>query len=101
MTTDDLLAELATLGWLLNNCYQTSRSTFRVNIRRPTLDGNWFTDWAEADTFPDALAECMSKLLDAEFVADEPAIAVAESPRRSLLDALGLRPPSAPIVRRF
>jgi hypothetical protein len=101
---DELLADLATQGWLVNNCYQPDADLWRISLRRPAPDGDWFSDWAEGATMEDALTECMSKLLDAKFTKDEPVRHSVES-SRSLVDLLGLihKPlaPAAPIKRRF
>lgn len=95
------LDDLATQGWLLNNCYQHDDGTFRVNARRPTPTGAWFTQWAEGPTLADALADCMSKLLDAEFTTNPTTLTTIE-PTLSLTERLGLhRAPSPPIKRRF
>ena len=101
-SVDDLLSDLSRGGWLVNNAYQTDDSRWRVNIRRPTPSGDWFTDWAVADTLADALCECMSKLLDATFT-EEPEVTgyIDTTPIPDLLSTLGLKPKSAPIVRRF
>lgn len=101
MSVDDLLADLAHLGWLVNNAYQTTGARWRVNIRRPTPTGSWFTDWVIADTLEDALTECMSKLLDAEFVETPEATAIAAPQPTDLATALGLRSKAPIIKRRF
>lgn len=94
---DDLLAELASLGWLLNNCYQVDADLWRVNLRRPdpTTAGDWFTDWSEGPTFAEALEDCMIKLQDAEFEAEVATVAMAEvvGPKLSLSQRLGLTKP--------
>jgi hypothetical protein len=101
---DELLNDLATQGWLINNCYQTECCLWRISLRRPQPNGDWFTEWAEGNTMEDALTECMSKLLDAEFALNEPIRHSVET-SRSLVDVLGLihKPlaPAAPIKRRF
>lgn len=95
-----LLTDLAALGWRFNNCYQTDNDLWRINLRRPTPSGAWFTDWAEAETFVDAITECMSKLLDAEFHEDTEVQGTIE-PTKSLVELLGIRPKAPPIPRRF
>lgn len=97
---DELLTDLATQGWLMNNCYQTDARLWRVSLRRPTPDGDWFSDWAEGDTLEDALCECMSKLQDATFAESTPISAFIEAPI-NLLQAIGFAKPAAPIKRRF
>lgn len=100
---DDLLAEIAGLGWFLNNCYQLDATLWRVNLRRPDPDndGDWFTDWSEAPTFEEALEDCIIKMRDAEFVV-EPEIRFSGEPAKpkvSLLQTLGLCRPK--IERRI
>ena len=98
---DELLADLATQGWLVNNCYQSDAHLWRISLRRPTPNGDWFSDWAEGATMSDALTECMSKLLDAEFVLDAP-ITYSLEPNQSLIQVLGLiHRPLPPLKRRF
>lgn len=101
-TADDLLATLASAGWLINNAYQEDTGLWHVNIRRPTPDGDWFTDWAIADTFVEALEECMSKLLDAEFVPSKEVVGFVEPHplNTSLATALGINRPSVRAPRR-
>lgn len=100
MTIDSLLTDLFTSNWLLNNCYQLDDLTFRVSLRRPTPTGAWFSEWAEGPTLADALEECMSKLLDAEFHTEAPSVGYVE-PTVSLIEALGLKPKLPPILRRI
>lgn len=100
---DELLAEIASLGYLLNNCYQVDAALWRVNLRRPDPDddGDWFTDWAEGPTFEEALEDCLIKMIDAEF-APEPEIRFSGEPVKakvSLLQTLGLGRPK--IERRI
>lgn len=64
------IAEVLALGWRFNNCYQTHGDLWRISLRRPTPGGDWHTDWAEGETFAEAIADCMSKLNDAVFVED-------------------------------
>ena len=98
---DELLADLAIQGWLVNNCYQVDGGLWRISLRRPTPTGDWFTDWAEGTTFEDALTECMSKLLDAEFAIEEPTRG-SVAPAQDLIRVLGIiHAPLAPIKRRF
>lgn len=97
---DSLLTDLADSGWLVNNAYQTDDGLWRVNIRRPTPTGDWFTDWSVGPTLADAISDCMSKLLDAEFATTKQPIATIE-PSVDLVTALGLKPTPAPILRRF
>src|SRR6266702_957167 len=92
---DELIAEIASQGWLLNNCYQIDTDLWRVNLRRPTGDGDYFSDWATGPTFVDALEECMSKLAEAEF-AEAKAQTYSQAkpePKTNLLQALGLVKP--------
>jgi hypothetical protein len=98
---DELLSDLAAQGWLINNCYQPDGGLWRLSLRRPTPTGDWFSDWAEGPTFEDALTECMSKLLDAEFTADTPQQYSLE-PKQSLIAVLGLlhAPLTRPIIKR-
>ena len=94
---DELLLDLANQGWLINNCYQSDPGLWRISLRRPTPEGDWFTEWAEGNTMEDALTECMSKLLDAKFTESEPIRASIESPR-DLIAILGLL--HAPLTRQ-
>ena len=95
---DELLADIAGSGWLLNNCYQIDATLWRVNLRRPIDGGDYFSDWAEGETFTDALEACMSKLSKAEFVeAHIQAYGVEPAKPKlrpqSLLQSLGLAKP--------
>lgn len=101
---DQLLAEISALGWRFNNCYQTHADLWRVNLRRPSTHGDWFTDWAEAATLEDALFDCMAKLSTAEFFhTPEIRGSIDNSPEPSLLSRLKL--PTArslpPLERRI
>jgi hypothetical protein len=103
---DDLIAEIASLGWFLNNCYQADATLWRVNLRRPdpANDGDWFTDWAEAPTFAEALELCIVKMAEAEFAETPPVVfAKDRTPTQSsgLLAKLGLGKPKVPFERRI
>jgi len=92
---DEILAEIAENGWLFNNCYQVDATLWRVNLRRPDGNGDWFTDWALGPTFADALHDCMAKLAEAEWIEEHPVtFAQAADPApvsgQSLLARLGL-----------
>lgn len=98
---DELLYDLANQGWLVNNCYQVDAALWRISLRRPVPNGDWFTDWAEGTTLEDAITECMSKLLDATFAEDTP-VTYTLAPEQSLAELLKIiRRPSIPIKRRF
>ncbi len=90
-----MIDEVLALGWMFNNCYQRHDGSWRVNLRRPDANGDWFTDWAEAPTFAEAIEDCMSKLADAEYFPTPP-ITYTQGPKietkspRSLLQSLGL-----------
>lgn len=92
-----LLDEIATLGWLVNNCYQVDVSLWRVSLRKPTEDGSWFSSWAEGPTFEEALEDCVAKLAEATYEEDKlQSYTQANEPAKvqgSLLLALGLRKP--------
>lgn len=98
-----LLDEIASFGYLFNNCYQLDDGSWRVNLRRPDPDGgDWFTDWAEEATFDLALETCMSKLSYAEFVESKSSKFV-EAPKevgKGLLAKLGLLKKEQPFERR-
>jgi hypothetical protein len=64
---DELLTDIAESGWLFNNCYQVDAALWRVSLRRPDGNGDWFSDWAEGSTLAGALHDCMAKLADAEW----------------------------------
>ena len=96
---DDLLAEIAEAGWLLNNCYQIDAYLWRVNLRREVEDGAYFSDWAEGPSLEIALGECMDKLSQAEFVeTTEQTYLQAKPKARINLLTLGL---VKPIERRI
>ncbi len=97
---DELIAEIAEAGWLFNNCYQIDADLWRVNLRRPDGEGDWFSDWAIGPTFTEALEECMSKLAEAKFTESQiQAFSQAKpAPKTNLLQALGL---AKPIERRI
>lgn len=100
---DDLLTEIAEAGWLISNLYQYDHDLWRVNLRRPDADGDYCTDWAEAPTLVEALAECMSKLHEAEWFPNHQPTATAEpkAPTRSFLQALGFKSKVQPVLRRL
>lgn len=78
-------------GWLYNNCYQHDNGSWRVNLRCPVDSGDYFTDWAEGETFEDAVEEAIGKIQYRELVKDKPIIAVAGK-KQSLSDLLNLKP---------
>lgn len=91
---ETLLADLASLGFLLNNCYQHDDGTWRVNLRRPDPNspGDHFTAWAIAPTFLEALEDSMINLIDAEYFptpAVTSSLAPAE-PKLTLAQRLGI-----------
>lgn len=108
---DDLFTEISDSGWMLNNCYQREDGSYRVNLRRPDPDnlGDYFTDWAEAPTLAEALAECMAKLHEAEFTPNRPVtFAHDKSPQPTpdaqgslLLSSLGIVRKPKPTLRRL
>lgn len=102
MSVNTLLADLAVDHWLLNNCYQVDATLWRVNLRRPDDNGAWFTDWAEAPTFAEALEDCMSKLASAEFTTDPIQYTIATPKQPSIAEALAahMRKAAPPIKRR-
>lgn len=96
-----IIDEVLALGWMFNNCYQRDDGSWRINLRRPDLnsDGDWFTDWAEAPTFSEALEDCMSKLHNAEYSPTPPitttqGVKLEAKSGRSLLQSLGLSTPT-------
>lgn len=100
---DDLLTEIAEAGWLVSNLYQLDSNLWRVNLRRPDIDGDYCTDWAEAPTLASALAECMDKLHEAEWFPErQTTVSAAPKPEaQSFLQALGFKPKAQPILRRL
>ena len=102
-----LLADLATDGWLINNCYQSDATLWRLNLRRPDPSGEStsFTSWVEAPTFLEALEEAMSSYATAESFPD-PTITFTtdltppppKPSAQSLLSLLGLKPK---LIRRI
>ena len=96
---DDLLAQIASAGWLLNNCYQHDAGLWRVNLRRPVDDGDWFTTWAEGSTFAEALDEAMDKMAQAEYKANAKTSYLIDPSKPSLLTQLGLTRPAQPVRR--
>ena len=101
MSLDSTFTDLASRGWLVNNLYQYDNTSWRINLRRPAPDGDWFTDWAEAPTLEDALEECMSKLNDAEFFPNrETLVSAAPGLITNLAERLGFVPKPPTIARR-
>lgn len=100
---DDLLTEIAEAGWLVSNLYQLDGGLWRVNLRRPDTDGDYCTDWFEAPTLAEALAECMAKLHEAEWFANTQTTvsAAPKSETPSLLQALGFKSKAQPVLRRL
>lgn len=96
---NELLLEIAESGWLFNNCYQQDDGSWRVNLRRPDGFGDWFTDWAEAPTFEEALAICMDKMASAEYEVQRETKHIVDTSKPSLLSLLGLA--KTPILRRI
>lgn len=89
---DELFAELAGDGWLVNNLYQLDDGSWRCNLRRPDTDGDWFTVFAEAPSAYDAIAECMDQRQEAEFVVIKAQGFTIDTTKPSLL-SLGLAKP--------
>ena len=105
MSVDELLAELSTLGWLVNNCYQPDSGLWRVSLRKPSGDsGDYCSDWSEGPTLYDAIGDAMSKLGSAEYFDTPITTATIDSspiPKaKSLLETLGLTKPQ-PKLRRI
>ncbi len=101
---DTFVSDILASGWLFNNCYQIDAHLWRVNLRRPVSDGDYFSDWAEGETFVEALEICMTKLAEAEFTEAhiqaygfEPAKSKINP--QALLKSLGLTKPQ-PFTRR-
>lgn len=77
-------------GWLFNNCYQNDAGIWRVNLRRPSGNGDYFTGWAESPSFLGALQACASKIEDATFHEEKKAVfSVTETqPKKADLNTL-------------
>lgn len=103
---EELLNELASQGWLVNNLYQVDVALWRVSLRMPAYDGHYYSDWAEGETLIETLVTCIDKLDQAEFSVDPPQSwgksvdKPAPPTGQSLLQALGLVKPKVKIARR-
>lgn len=106
MYLDNLFTACAESNWRVSNLYQSPNTgLWRVNLYHSVEGGAHYGDWAEATTLHEALAEAMSKMSDAEFIADQPTtFSQAREPRPSsstLLASLGLGRPKVKIERRI
>lgn len=97
---DSILTQIVESGYLFNNCYQADDGQWRVNLRRPDGEGDWFTDWAEAPSLEEALTICTEKMASAEYIEAVQSKHSADATKPDLLSALGLRKMAQPLVRR-
>lgn len=97
MTLEDLLDECATLGYTLSYCFQGD-GFWRVVLHK-SVDGGRLCQQADCETFVLALETCMTKMGEAEFVADEEQTYFVET-RSSLEQLLAAMPAPAPLRRR-
>ena len=77
---DELITSILDRGWLFNNCYQVDAGLWRVNLRRPDGEGDWFTDWAEASSLQQALETCLDKMEQAEWIEASPIVLGKDQP---------------------
>lgn len=113
MTIEELLAELAEFGYLVNNCFQHEDGTWQANFRRPdhNKDGDWFTSFGIGPTALAALTESFEQIVKSEFYPNKSiniaqqgtVIEAAPKEAINLLQLIGLDKPKPlpPIVRRL
>jgi len=96
---DELLAEIAERGWLINNLYQIDGGLWRANLRQPVPNGDWFTTLTEGPTAYDALMESFHSC--AEFThTPETHATIDRTEAPSLLAKLGLTRKPTPFTDR-
>mgnify|MGYP001569753729 CR=1 FL=1 len=100
---EDLLAELADIGWTVSWAFQFEPNHWRVSILKQLDDRVYFSHCAAAPTFAEALEDAMSKISDATYELAVPSGFVIEQNKTqpvNLLLALGLAKP-VKIIRRL
>lgn len=95
MTLESLLSELSASGWTISWAFQFAPSEWRLSIIHEEdigeAQGTYISSCASAPTFAEALEDAMSKMNEAEFESAVKQGYVAEKPKGSLLEALGLK----------
>jgi len=100
---EDLLDELADIGWTVSWAFQFEPDHWRVSILKQVSDRVYFSHCADAPTFAEALEDAMSKISDATYELAVPTGYVLEQDKTqpiNLLLALGLAKP-VKILRRM
>lgn len=101
---EDLLAELAEVGWTLSWAFQFEAGHWRVSILKQVDEKVYFSHCADAPSFGEALEDAMSKISEASYELAVP-VSFKMEPKTApynLLQAIGLAARvSAPVKRRF
>lgn len=100
---EDLLTELADIGWTVSWAFQFEPNHWRVSIMHQVSDKIAFSHCADAPTFAEALEDAMSKISEATYELAVPTGYVLEQDKTApvnLLLALGLAKP-VKILRRM
>lgn len=99
LTTDEILAEIAESGWLINNLFQLSDGTWRANLRTE----EYVTHFGEGPTPAIALDEALVSVNSALKI-HQPAITHSVEAKLSLADLIRVHTSSvqpAKIKRRL
>lgn len=95
----NLLSDIASRGWLVSNLFQLDDLSWRANLRRPGLDGDWYCDFGNGSTIFEALEAAYQKLDTAEFHEHmKPREAIAE-PTFSISDLIAGMVPALKLRR--
>lgn len=102
MTLEDLIAEINSTGFLVNNLFQLAPDLWRANLRIDSDPDNRYTCFGDGPTPADALAlalDCIETAIVHKRPESLPAVAAPHTDLSSIIRSL--RPTSAPINRRF
>jgi len=106
MTLSDLFTEVADRGWLFNNLYQHSATSWRCNLRTATHHtgfGEGHSPESAIESAIDAIADAIESTKSAPVSFQSSTFALPSSQPASIdLNALlaGLRPPTPPVFLR-
>lgn len=92
---EDLLAEIADRGWLVNNLFQNASGLWQANLRTATHH----TDYAIGLTAADALSLAIDAIETAEEFESRPILSSIES-RVNISDLIAKLQPAVKINRR-
>jgi hypothetical protein len=96
MTLEEIIADITSAGFLVNNLFQCNTKQWQANLR----NAHGATNFHIADTPAEALEGCMLKLNDLVPFIENTGTYTTDGPRPSLYDLIR-RESSTPINRRF